>query len=126
MPVREYAQGLGVVLILIGVGGVVLGDRLLLDIPSIFYVPKDLAHLFTGGLLVYLGFRQTDEGLARTAVAGLGVAYLLVGVLGFVLPSLLELSSSGYGRVDNIFHLLVGILSLAVAFSSGGNTASKV
>ncbi len=126
MPVREYAQGLGVVLILIGVGGVVLGDRLLLDIPSIFYVPKDLAHLFTGGLLVYLGFGQTDEGLARTAVAGLGVAYLLVGVLGFVLPPLLELSSNGYGRVDNIVHLLVGILGLAVAFSSGGNTASKV
>jgi hypothetical protein len=124
MPVREYAQGLGVVLILIGVGGVVLGDRLLLDIPGIFYVPKDLAHLFTGGLLVYLGFRQTDEGLARTAVAGLGVAYLLVGVLGLVLPPLLELSN-GYGRVDNIVHLLVGILSLAVAFSSGGNTASK-
>jgi|SRR5215218_4738013 len=125
MPVREYAQGLGVVLILIGVGGVVLGDRLLLDIPSIFYVPKDLAHLFTGGLLVYLGFRQTDEGLARTAVVGLGVAYLLVGVLGFVLPPLLKLSSNSYGRVDNIVHLLVGILSLAVAFSSGGNTASK-
>ncbi len=124
MPVREYAQGLGVVLILIGVGGVVLGDRLLLDIPGIFYVPKDLAHLFTGGLLVYLGFRQTDEGLARTAVAGLGVAYLLVGVLGLVLPPLLELSN-GYGRVDNIVHLLVGILSLAVAFSSGGDTASK-
>jgi hypothetical protein len=125
MPVREYAQGLGVVLILIGVGEVVLGDRLLLDIPGIFYVPKDLAHLFTGGLLVYLGFRQTDEGLARTAVAGLGVAYLLVGVLGLVLPPLFELSN-GYGRVDNIVHLLVGILSLAVAFSSGGNTASKV
>ncbi len=125
MPVREYAQGLGVVLVLIGVGGVVLSDRLLLGIPSIFYVSKDIAHLFTGGLLVYLGFGQIDEGLARTAVAGVGVAYLLVGVLGFALPPLLELSN-GYGRVDNIVHLLVGILSLAVAFSSGGNTASKM
>ena len=126
MPVREYAQGLGVVLILIGVGGVGLGDRLLLSIPSIFYVPKDLAHLFTGSLLVYLGFGQSDEGLARTAVAGMGVVYLLVGMLGFVLPLLFELPPNGYGRVDNIAHLLVGILSLAVAFSSGSNTASKV
>jgi hypothetical protein len=125
MPVREYVQGLGVVLILVGISGVVLGDRLLLGIPSIFYVPKDLAHLFTGGLLVYLGFGQADEGLARTAVAGLGGVYLLVGVLGFVLPSLLELSSNGYGRVDNIVHLFVGILSLAVAFSAGCNTASR-
>jgi hypothetical protein len=113
---------LGVVLILIGVAGLVLGDRLLLGIVSIT-IPKHLAHLLTGGLLVYLGFGQPDEGLARTAVVALGVVYLLVGMLGFVLYALLGLSS--YGVEDNIIHLLVGILSLAVAFISGRGTTSR-
>ena len=113
---------MGVVLILVGVTGLVLGDRLLLGILSIT-IPKHLAHILTGGLLVYLGFGQADEGLARTAVVALGVVYLLVGMLGFVLPALLGLSS--YGVEDNTIHLLVGILSLAVAFISSRGTTSR-
>ena len=121
-PIREYTQALGVVLILVGVAGLVLGDRLLLGVLSIT-IPKHLAHLLTGGLLVYLGFGQTDEGLARTAVVALGVVYLLVGMLGFALSVLLGLSS--YGVEDNTIHLLVGIVSLAVAFTSGRGTTSR-
>ena len=126
-PVREYAQALGVVLILVGAAGLVLGDRSPLGILNIFYVPKgdDIAHLLTGGLLVYLGFGQTDEGLARTAVVALGVVYLLVGMLGFVLPTLLELPSHGYSVGDDIIHLLIGILSLAIGFTSGRGTTSR-
>jgi hypothetical protein len=124
MPLREYAQALGVVLILIGVVGLASGGRLLLGVLSIV-IPKGLAHLFTGSLLGYIGFGQADEGLARTAVAAIGVLYLLVGVLGFVLSTWLGLLFSfGYNAVDNIIHLAVGILSLAVAFGSGrGNTS---
>ena len=110
------------VLILVGVAGLVLGDRLLLGVLSIT-IPKHLAHLLTGGLLVYLGFGQTDEGLARTAVVAMGGVYLLVGMLGFALSVLLGLSS--YGVEDNTIHLLVGILSLAVAFTSGRGTTSR-
>ena len=121
-PIREYTQALGVVLILVGVAGLVLGDRLLLGVLSIT-IPKHLAHLLTGGLLVYLGFGQTDEGLARTAIAAMGGVYLLVGMLGFALSVLLGLSS--YGVEDNTIHLLVGIVSLAVAFTSGRGTTSR-
>jgi hypothetical protein len=111
-----------VVLILVGVAGLVLGDRLLLGALSIT-IPKHLAHLLTGGLLGYLGFGQTDEGLARTAVIALGVVYLLIGMLGFVLLALLGLSS--YSVEDNTIHLLIGILSLAVAFTSGPDTTLR-
>lgn len=110
------------VLILVGVAGLVLGDRLLLGILSIT-IPKHLAHLLTGGLLAYLGFGQAEEGLAHTAVVALGVVYLLVGMLGFFLSALLGLSS--YGVEDNIVHLLIGILSLVVAFISGRGTTSR-
>jgi hypothetical protein len=125
MPLREYAQALGVVLILMGAAGLVSGGRLLLGVLSIV-IPKGLAHLLTGSLLGYIGFKQTDEGLARTAVATVGVLYLVVGMLGFVLSTLLGLLSSlGYNTADNIIHLAVGILSLAVAFGSGRGTTSK-
>ncbi len=124
MPVREYAQALGVVLVLIGIAGLVLDDRSPLGVLNIVYIPKvDVAHVLTGGLLAYIGFGQTDEGLARTAVIAMGVVYLLIGVLGLVL--LLGLSSYGYGAMDNAVHLLIGVLSLAVGFISGRGTASR-
>ena len=125
MPVREYARALGVVLIMIGLAELVLGEPLLLGILNIV-IPEGLAHLLAGSLLAYIGFGQTDEALARTAVAAIGVVYFLVGTLGFVLSTLLGLLSSlGYNAMDNIIHLAVGILSLAVAFVSGRGTTSR-
>jgi|ERR687885_2067106 hypothetical protein len=126
MPVREYAQALGVVLILVGMVGLVLDDQLFLGLLNIYF-PKDTAHLLTGSLLAYISFGHTDESLARTAVAALGGVYFVVGVLGFALPILvLGLHSQGYSVLDNVIHLLVGILSLAVYFGSGRNTPSRV
>ncbi|MDP8950720.1 MAG: hypothetical protein M3N18_00470 [Actinomycetota bacterium] len=122
MPIREYARALGVVLVLTGAIGLVFGDWLLLGAGVV--VPKGIAHLLAGGLLIYIGFGQTDEELARTAVAAIGVVYLLVGVLGLALSTLLGLYH-GYGAVENIVHLLVGILSLVISFGSGRDTASK-
>jgi hypothetical protein len=122
MPVREYTQALGVVLILIGLAGLVLEEQTPADLLSTI-VLGNLAHVLTGSLLSYLGFGQTDEDLARTAVVAFGVVYLLIGVLGFVLPPLLGPLS--YGVLDNIIHLLVAILSLAVYFGSRRGSASK-
>lgn len=123
MPVREYARALGAVLVLIGVVGLVLGERLVPNALNLV-VSKDLAHLLTGGLLAFVGFSQTDEDLACTAVAALGTIYLLVGVLGLVLPALLGPLLNGYSLVEDVIHLVVGLLSLAVAFVSGhGGTA---
>ena len=123
MPVREYTQALGVVLILTGAAGLMFGDRLLIGVLNVV-IPKGIAHLLTGGLLAYTGFGQTDEHLARIAVAAIGVIYLFVGVLGFVLHALFGLHH-GYSVVDNTVHLLVGVLSLVIGFGSGGNTASR-
>ena len=123
MPVREYARALGAVLVLTGVVGLVLGERLVPNVLNLI-VSKDLAHLLTGGLLAFVGFSQIGEELARTAVAALGTIYLLVGVLGLVLPAFLGPLLNGYSLEEDIIHLVVGVLSLAVAFVSGhGGTA---
>lgn len=126
MVVRRYAQVLGVVLILVGILGLVLGDRLFLGILNIDIV-EDIVHLITGGLYAYVGFGRTDLVTARNVVMALGVIYLVVGILGFVVPMMFGLLPNGYTVFDNLLHLALGVLSLAVAFfyASGSETAMR-
>jgi hypothetical protein len=53
MVVKRFAQILGVVLILVGLVGLVLGDRVWLGILNVDIV-EDIVHLATGGLLAYV------------------------------------------------------------------------
>ena len=124
MAVRLYAQILGVVLILIGVVGLLLSDSLLLGILNIDVV-EDIVHILTGGILAYVGFGRPDIGAARSVVGALGVVYLLVGILGFILPTLLGLIPSSYSIFDNLLHLVLGVLSLVVAFAQGVTTEAR-
>ena len=124
MTARVYAQVVGVVLLLLGVLGLLLGDQLLLGLVNIDIV-EDIIHLVTGGILAYVGFGQRDEGVARSVVLALSVIYLLVGLLGFVLPDMAGLLQHGYTVADNLIHLALGILGLAVAFASGRGTAAR-
>ncbi len=79
-------------------------------------IVEDIVHLITGGILAYVGFGLRNEGVARSVVGALGAVYLLVGVLGFVLPTLFGLLPHGYRVADNLIHLALGVLSLMVAF----------
>jgi hypothetical protein len=115
MAVRTYAQILGVVLILVGIVGLVLGDQVFLGILNIDIL-EDIVHLLTGGLLAYVGFGRVDAGLARTLVGALGVIYLVVGILGFIVPMMFGLIPSGYTVFDNLLHLALGVLSIAVTW----------
>ena len=121
---RTYAGVVGVVVILIGVVGLLLGEQSLLGLVNIDIV-EDIVHLATGGLLAYVGLGQRDEGLARSVVGGLGVVYLLVGVLGFIIPMLLGLLPHGYSIVDNIIHLALGAAGIAIALASQGGTTAR-
>ncbi len=125
MIVQRYAQVVGVVLVLLGVVGLLLGERSLLGVLNID-VLEDIVHVLTGGLLVYIGFARPNLDLARTLVGALGAVYLLVGVLGFIIPMLFGLLPHGYSVVDNLIHLALGVLSLAVAFGSGRDTTARV
>jgi hypothetical protein len=117
MVVKRFAQILGVVLILVGLVGLLLGDKVWLGILNVDIV-EDIVHLATGGLLAYVGFSQTDLSTARSVVLALGVVYLLVGILGFVVPMMFGLIPDGYTYFDDILHLALGVLGLAVALTS--------
>ena len=122
MAVRQYAQVLGVVLIVVGVLGLLVGDGLLFGILNIDVV-EDIVHILTGGVLAYVGFGRVDAGAARSVVLALGVVYLLVGILGFVVPMMFGLIPTGYTVFDNLLHLALGVLSLAVALTARGEAA---
>ncbi len=124
MTARVYAQIVGVVLLLLGVLGLLLGEQALLGLVNIDIV-EDIVHLLTGGILAYVGFGQRDERIAQTVVGALGAVYLLVGVLGFIIPMLFGLLPHGYSVVDNLIHLSLGVLSLAVAFAFRGGTRER-
>lgn len=123
MIIRTYAQILGIVLILVGIVGLLLGDGLLLGILNIDVV-EDIVHILTGGLLAYVGFGRLDFGAARSVVAAFGVVYLLVGILGFILPNLFGLIPSGYTVFDNLLHLVLGVLSLVIVFTQPDTAAA--
>lgn len=120
---RTYAQVAGVVVVLIGLVGLVLGDRSLGGLLNIDLV-EDLIHLVTGGLMAYVGFARRDTGLLRGVVGGLGVVYLLVGVLGIFAPTLFGLVPSGYSVVDNLIHLTLGVLGILLGFVVPGRALS--
>ena len=121
MLVKRFAQILGVVLILVGLVGLVLGDKQWLGILNIDIV-EDIVHLATGGLLAYVGFSGMDLSTARSVVLALGVVYLVVGILGFVVPMMFGLIPDGYTVFDNLLHLALGALGLAVALTASGGS----
>ena len=113
--VREYGKIVGVSVVLIGIVGLLLGQKSLFGALNID-IAEDVIHLVTGGLLAYVGFAKRDSGLARAVVGGIGVVYLLVGAIGFAEPNPLGLFPSEYSVLDNLIHLTLGILAIAVAW----------
>ncbi len=117
MMLKRFAQILGVVLILVGLVGLVLGDQVWLGILNVDIV-EDIVHLATGGLLAYVGFSGIDLSTARSLVLALGVVYLVVGILGFVVPMMFGLIPHGYTIFDDLLHLALGVLGLVVALTA--------
>lgn len=126
IPVRQYAGYVGAVIVLLGIVGLIAGEGHLFGLINID-IAEDIIHLITGGLMVYVGFAQSDVALARTVVGGLGVVYLLVGIVGFISTTVFGLFPSGYTWADNLVHLLLGVLGIAVAwFLSSTSSTMRV
>ena len=113
--VRKYGKVVGVTVVVIGIVGLLLGQKSLFGALNID-IAEDLIHLVTGGLLAYVGFAKRDSGVGRAVVGGIGVVYLLVGAISFAEPNPLGLFPSEYSVLDNLIHLTLGILAIAVAW----------
>ena len=114
MSIRQYAGGLGVIILLIGVSGLLLGNRQLFGVLNID-LAEDILHILLGGVLAWVGFGQRDSSLARAVVTAGGAGLVVLGVLGFFRSDLFGLLPSHYSNLDNVTHIILGALSIAAA-----------
>lgn len=114
---KLIAQILGAVLVLVGIlgffGGLVIDGNLL----GIFAVTTmhNIIHLLTGGVLL-IGAMMDGGRNARMVNLVLGVVYILVTVIGFVAPSVLDALGVATNLADHLLHLALGVVLLGVAF----------
>jgi hypothetical protein len=121
--VKTYATILGWTFVVVAVAGFFLtgfGDFFGVDGETLILFginpAHNVIHLVLGATYL-IGARATEAG-ARAVVLVLSSAYLLVGVLGLLL---MDTSANilAINQADNVLHLAVGALGIAVvAFSS--------
>lgn len=118
---RLYAQVTGVVLILLGILGFFTGNTVLGLNSDVF---EDIFHVLAGAVALYAGFGTRDAGPAIQYARIFGVIYLIVGILGFIIPRLFGLVPTGYNVLDNIVHLVLGAIGIYVGFAAADRTAT--
>lgn len=116
--VKTYAKWGGIILLVLGVVGLFARDQLFNVLNS--ETIEDIIHVVAGLILVWFGFRGTGAQ-ARTWSYVFGVVFLLVGIVGFLDKSVYGLLPKvGLGTVDNIVHLIYGVVGLWAGYSYKG------
>jgi hypothetical protein len=123
---KQYAQIVGIVLLLLGVVGLVLGDPDPLFGALNIDLVEDIVHLVIGAVFVYLGFANVDNATVKMVVGVVGVVLLIVGIVGFISPNGFGVLTHNWTVVDNIIHLLLGVLGIAVGFLLDRDTTVTV
>ncbi|MEP7003770.1 MAG: DUF4383 domain-containing protein [Chloroflexota bacterium] len=116
---RQFAIAFGAVYVLTGILGFVLTSPIL----GLFGVNvlHNLVHLAVGGLWLAAAFGGIlGADSPRKASQLIGVVYLLVATLGFVLPDLMS-QLLVINTADNFLHLGTAILALLIGFMTPRN-----
>ncbi|MBO0800309.1 MAG: DUF4383 domain-containing protein [Blastocatellia bacterium] len=107
---------IGIVLLLVGIVGFFLPSILGMHLTLI----HNLVHLATALVALYFGFAASARATSSFCQV-FGVVYLLVGVLGFVAPTVVVSLLMGHNMteapsliMDNIVHLLLGVVFMVV------------
>lgn len=106
------AMIIGGVLLLVGILGFFNDPVLGLFDVSVFH---NIIHLLTGGVLLAAALMNHGRN-ARTVNLVLGITYLVVTLLGFIAPGILETLGIAINMADNWLHLLLGVVLTGVAF----------
>jgi hypothetical protein len=106
---------MGLAIVGVGIVGLAMGEQPLLGVLNID-IAEDVVHLLSGGAMAGVAFTHRKAHLLRGIVGVVGVTYLVVGLLGFFVPHVFGLLPHGYSVVDNILHLLLGVVGIGVAW----------
>jgi hypothetical protein len=110
---RQFAIVFGAVYVLVGVLGFILPSPLL----GIFGVNTlhNVVHLVIGGVWLAAAFSAPMGLTPRLASQGIGIVYLLVAILGFVVPDTMS-QLLVINTADNFLHLGTAVLALYIGF----------
>jgi hypothetical protein len=109
MSTKIFLRILGFGLLLVGVVGFFAPHLLGMHLTGW----HNVIHLASGALALYFGYPGSSDG-ARVFAMSVGLAYLGLGLLGFVAPGLTasllghEPVSAGELAPDNVVHIVIG------------------
>lgn len=116
---RAWMIALGVVLVLLGVLGFVVAHPLgapAKGTPTLNLEGGELwVHLVLGVAFLGIAFGVKDEGMLNTLTVATAIVFILVGVVGFVMP---KIGVWHVGTLDNVTHVLVGAVTAAAWWMS--------
>ena len=119
---RTFAVVAGVVLVILGVAGslgnpIVGGPEQTGVIVTGF--GHDLVHLISGALFLHVGLALNGRNRAFGLV-GLGIFFLVSGVLSFITADLLGLYDEATSGLDQIAHVLLGLTAIVIGWMGRG------
>jgi preprotein translocase subunit Sss1 len=113
---KLVSKVVGIVLLLVGIVGFFLPSILGLHLTLI----HNIVHLATSVVAIYFGFVSSVRA-THSFCQVFGVVYLLVGLLGFIAPTVVVSLLMGHNMtespsliMDNIVHLLLGVVFMVV------------
>jgi hypothetical protein len=119
---RTFAMVVGAVLIALGLAGAI-GNPIVgrPDTTGLIVTGfgHDLVHLVTGALFLHVGIALNGRNRAYGLI-GLGIFFLVTGVLSLVSSDLLGLYDAPTSGIDQLAHLLLGVATIVVGWMGRG------
>jgi hypothetical protein len=119
---RTFAMVVGAVLIALGLAGAI-GNPIVgrPDTTGLIVTGfgHDLVHLVTGALFLHVGIALNGRNRAYGLI-GLGIFFLVTGVLSLVSSDLLGLYDAPTSGMDQLAHLLLGVATIVVGWMGRG------
>jgi len=118
MSAKTIGLVLGIIFVLAAVLGMMGTSFFGPDGMFVTNIPHDIVHLVSGLLLIFVALKSA--GSAATVLKVLGVVYLIVAVLGFVMGGEgMILNLLAVNGAVNILHVVFGIVLLGAGFMVG-------
>jgi prepilin signal peptidase PulO-like enzyme (type II secretory pathway) len=119
---RTFAITVGAVLVILGIAGS-LGNPIVggPDQTGVIVTGfgHDLVHLITGALFLHVGLVLNGRNRAYGLI-GLGIFYLVTGLLSFISADLLGLYDETTSGLDQIAHVLLGLAATVIGWMGRG------